>query len=481
MNHFMIVTRSWNNAAGRQCLAVIHTILKGIFVCESNGLMRRLDVHITAIIILICASAVLDTSITGIATSTGGLSASAFDVAFFAYMVVLFGYSQYVVLHYVSKKNQEFQDRPFFYKIKLNMMGRLVAFIQYILIAILALTLLQIILFQSYQLIFLKSVIFISFISSGIVLALLAFRLTSWLRVNRNMVVLLYSLAIATLAVNSFLTFTYLNIELGRTFISELVRPIRSFTAGFSSPDVILKPIYVGISILSFILTWAATVFLLRNYSSKLGKIRYWVLVIIPLAYFLSQFQSAFLYTFAEFRTSEPVLFGIIYNVIFSAAKPVGALLFGLAFWSVSKSVHNTTVQNYMMISAYGVTLLFTANQPLGLIYAPYPPFGLVTICFMVLASYLFYLGIYSASISVSEDTKLRQSIRKAATKESAKFLDSIGTAEMVEDIERRVVALTAANKDNIERETGISSSFDEEDIKDYLQEAIQEIKRVQK
>jgi hypothetical protein len=49
----------------------------------------------------------------------------------------------------------------------------------------------------------------------------------------------------------------------------------------------------------------------------------------------------------------------------------------------------------------------------------------------------------------------------------------------MVQDIERRVVVLTTANKDNIERETGISSSFDEEDIKDYLQEAIQEIKRV--
>ena len=38
---------------------------------------------------------------------------------------------------------------------------------------------------------------------------------------------------------------------------------------------------------------------------------------------------------------------------------------------------------------------------------------------------------------------------------------------------------MTAATKQNMERETGISSSFDEEDIRKYLQKALQEIKRV--
>ena len=95
----------------------------------------------------------------------------------------------------------------------------------------------------------------------------------------------------------------------------------------------------------------------------------------------------------------------------------------------------------------------------------------------MVLASYLFYLGIYSASISVSEDRKLRQSIRKTAIKESTKFLDSIGTAEMVQDIERKVVSVTKTTRNNMERETGISSSIDYDDIKDYVQEVLQEVK----
>lgn len=257
-----------------------------------------------------------------------------------------------------------------------------------------------------------------------------------------------------------------------------VVRPVKGLTGVFATPDVTIQPTYIIISVISFILTWSGTVFLLKNYSSSLGKIRFWILVAIPLAYFLSQLQSIFLYTFSEFRISDPVLFGIIYNLIISATKPVGALLFGLGFWSISRRVQNRAVQNYLLISAYGVSLLFTANQPLGLIYAPYPPFGVVTICFMLLASYLFYLGIYSASISVAEDRKLRQSIRNAAIKESTKFLDSIGRAEMVQDIERKVVSMTEAARDNMESETGISSSFDDDDIKKYLQEVLQEVKR---
>jgi hypothetical protein len=331
------------------------------------------------------------------------------------------------------------------------------------------------VLYQSYLLILLKSVIFITYISSGIVLALLAFRLSTWLKVNRNMVGLLYSLAIAILAVNSFFAFIYLNIEYSDN--PAVIRPVRSLPGNYAISEFTLQPTYIIISVISFILTWTGTVFLLKNYSSSLGKMRFWILVSIPLAYFLSQFQSIFLFSFSELRISNPVLFGIIYDLIFSAAKPVGALLFGLGFWSISRRIQNKLVQNYLLISAYGVSLLFTANQPLGLIYVPYPPFGVVTICFMVLASYLFYLGIYSASVSVSVDRKLRQSIRNAAIKESTKFLDSIGTAEMVRDIERKVVSVTEATRDNMERETGISSSVDDEDIKKYLQEVLHEIK----
>jgi hypothetical protein len=225
------------------------------------------------------------------------------------------------------------------------------------------------------------------------------------------------------------------------------------------------------------VLTWIATVLLLGHYSRKLGKIKYWVLVSIPLAYFLSQFQPLFLFTFTNYRLSDPVLFGIVYTLIFSISKPLGGVLFGVAFWIISRNLKNDKVKGYLIISAYGMTLLFASNQPTSLILVPYPPFGLVTVCFVGLASYLLYLGIQSSALSVSEDSRLRQSIRKEAFKESQKFLDVIGTAEMEREVQQRVLEFSKNAKDLMENETGISTSIDNDDVKRYLDEVLVELK----
>jgi len=54
----------------------------------------------------------------------------------------------------------------------------------------------------------------------------------------------------------------------------------------------------------------------------------------------------------------------------------------------------------------------------------------------MGLASYMTFVGIYYSAISVSEDSKLRQTIRSLTAKES-KLLDSIGTAHMERDTKK--------------------------------------------
>jgi hypothetical protein len=162
---------------------------------------------------------------------------------------------------------------------------------------------------------------------------------------------------------------------------------------------------------------------------------------------------------------------------LFSAIKPVGGVLFGIAFWSVSRSLTNETVKGYMMISAFGMMLLFTSNQPVGLTLLPFPPFGLVTICFIGLASYLVFLGIYSSAISISQDSSLRRSIRKYAITES-KLLDSIGSAQMEQEIQRRVVALTKKNEEVLTNETGVESSLNEDEVRQYLHEVLREVRK---
>ena len=93
-------------------------------------------------------------------------------------------------------------------------------------------------------------------------------------------------------------------------------------------------------------------------------------------------------------------------------------------------------------------------------------------ISFMGLASYLIFVDIYSAAVSVCEDTKLRQSIRKIAIKES-KLLDSIGSAEM----EQSVIASTKAAQNRMIDKSGIETSLTEEDMKQYSEITLKEIK----
>jgi hypothetical protein len=103
----------------------------------------------------------------------------------------------------------------------------------------------------------------------------------------------------------------------------------------------------------------------------------------------------------------------------------------------------NVIVRNYLIISAYGLMLLFISNQAAVLVTASYPPFGFATVSLMGLSSFFVFIGIYASAISVAEDAKLRRTIRKYAMSEAG-LLDSIGMAQMEDKIRKKV--FTVAN-----------------------------------
>jgi hypothetical protein len=235
---------------------------------------------------------------------------------------------------------------------------------------------------------------------------------------------------------------------------------------------------YLITSILSFIMMWIATTVLLYFHASKIGKLKYWILIAIPLIYFLSEFQTYFLDFLIEFRLSDPILFGIIYTLAFSATRPIGGLLFGFVFWSVGRKINDQAVKNYMTISAFGMMLLFSSNDVTGLILAHYPPFGLASISFLGLASYLLLVGVYSSAISVANDAKLRRSMKQTILKESI-MLDHIATSQIESEINNKITSIAknfSEDSMKLYQETGIESSLSEEDIKEYLKSTLEEI-----
>jgi hypothetical protein len=424
------------------------------------------------VISLIIIAIIIDTSIIKISGFTRDRPSPSVDIIIFTLMVLVYAVGQYLILGFVKRKINESITGEQRY---LNVIHKVVSIVQYVLTAILVSIILQMIITSGYDIFLVKLVIWISYSISIVVLGLLARRFFSWFKSQRNYVVLAYALAISVISINAGFTLLYVDDVMYDT--STFIGPhIGGSVFSFSHPTSIFHSGYLVTSVLSFILMWIATALILYHYSKKLGRGKYWIVVSIPLVYFLFQFQPFFLSLFTLLLKSDTLFFSIILTLVFSVSKPVGGVLFGIAFWSVARSIRRSAVRDYMIISAFGFMLLFTSNQATVLITAPYPPFGLATVSFMVLASYLISIGVYSAAVSIAQDVKLRQSLRKSVEQQS-NLLDNIGTSQMEQEVQKKVVKVMKELSYQTEEKTGIQKSLEEQDIKEYLNKVIAEVK----
>jgi hypothetical protein len=402
---------------------------------------------------------------------TGPASVYTFIVIASAYII-----GQYYILEFVGRKAEEIKGK----KIIPPVIHKIVKILQYVLSILLVAVFLQMIIESYYYSIMLASVTYISYTTAVFMIGLLSIRFFLWFKSNKNTVVFLYGLASVSLAVNALLTLSFVTSSILNMPI--IIRPNLQeiyYLPIPGSTEYLLNLAYTLSSIISFILTWIATALLLRSYSQKFGRIKYWVIISLPLVYFLSQFPSVSLNLFAPLLNSDPVFYGIVLSVIFNISKAAGGILFGVAFWTMTKTVHkDNIVRQYLTVAAVGFVLLFVADQAVVLVNAPYPPLGLASISFMGLASYLIFAGIYSSAISVSHDSQLRRSIRNFAIKETTRLLDSIGSAHMEQEIQKRVIMLTKRNQDRMAEESGIQCSLTEDDMKEYMEQVINEVKK---
>src|SRR5207253_2484460 len=127
-----------------------------------------------------------------------------------------------------------------------------------------------------------------------------------------------------------------------------------------------------------------------------------------PLFYYFGIFQWAISNVLLYFDTLNSIQNYTLVVINSILTKPVGGILFGLAFWIVGRTTKAKNIRDYLKISAFGIMLISLSNQDAGLYLLPYPPFGLATITFIGISSYLLYFGIYYTSVSASQDAELR-------------------------------------------------------------------------
>ena len=194
----------------------------------------------------------------------------------------------------------------------------------------------------------------------------------------------------------------------------------------------------------------------------------------ILLLYFLSQFQPVVLNFLLTYVSDDPMLFNLVYIIMVDASRPIGGVLFGLAFILVARKLQNQEVKGYLVISGIGFLLLLVSYEGQVLITAPFPPLGLLSGSYFGLASYLIFIGLYSSAVSISQDSRLRASIRRSIELE-VRFIGSIGDAEMDHRILDKVLTTSKNFSKNMPEETGIWSSLSDKEIKEYIEEVLAE------
>jgi len=323
--------------------------------------------------------------------------------------------------------------------------------------------------------------IFIIILSYGtaasfiIILSILFF---SWYKSTHNWIVFLFFISMAFIAFNLVMTAVITNLKL-------IDRPdeIRKFIGGTGDISVgkyvLLDNLHKVSSIMSFISIWITTALLMNYYREKLiNALVYWIILSIPLFYFVISYAFPFILSniLIPYLIIDPITISIILTTFLSLSKPIGGLTFAIVFWNISKIVsYEKNIKAYMVISGWGILLIFGTNQALIQTLAPYPPFGLVTISVLIIGALLMLLGIYNSAVLVSSNDNLRKFIH-THTAEST-LLGLIGKAEMEKEIEKIVKRITL-RKERLEDKEYIPIEFDEKELKKYIEFVIKEAKK---
>ena len=339
-------------------------------------------------------------------------------------------------------------------------------------------TVLQILIFQEYNSL---SLFVIHIISYGIwigILGLLARAFILWYRnFNPNIMILIFAMAMMGYIVNG--VFGLVNqidmlTQQGLIISSDYVAYFPEFS-NLSMSDQI-NVVYQMSSLAAYILTWIGSVKLLYQNLRRIGRLKFWCMMIISLIYYNISFPL-FVLGYFDPVNDENALLNIL---IVSFGGIISGIIFGISFLYVARTLKtNSVIRTQLILTAYGFLLFYMTGSATAA-QAAYPPFGLISVSLIGLSCYLIYSGLCSAAQIVSQDLILLRSIKSSVT-EQAKFLGSIGTAHRNKELESRALTVAKNLENEIEEASGVEPSMTEPEIVDYIQFVVNEVHKNKK
>jgi hypothetical protein len=315
------------------------------------------------------------------------------------------------------------------------------------------------------------SIITISYGTSAVLIIRLSLLFFYWYKPSHDLVVFLYFVSMSLIAFHLILTALFIGAKLSDSqyLVAEYVGGAGDTSGG---RHLFLGNLYKISSFISFFGIWMTTAILMNSYREKLIRsITYWILLVLPLVYFLvTYFYQFFLsYLLVSYFQNDPITVSIYVSAFLSLSKPIGGLIFAIAFWKMSRVVgYERKMKMSMIMAGWGIFFIFSANQAATQIVTPYPPFGITTVTVLNVAAFLMLLGIFNSATLVSANNNLRGYIHERALK----LLKPIGRAEMEREIQKTVKKISEDKEiTKISREE--SFELDENELKKYLNEVI--------
>jgi len=425
--------------------------------------------NLNLLIYVLIAVLSLDTIINQLSSGLGIAVSSTGGIILFLVLGIITIVCQLFILQFVNKTSIVVRT-----KIRhIKRMHISVTISQYFIIILFVYVMAEIALTESYSSVSSLLVTIVSYMLSILLMGTFMVIFLKWYIANRSSVlVLLYGLSFATVVIASVAllsVWTYVFEQMPITVFptSDVYYPKTEEGSNWK----ILSRIYQYSDVASFFLKWGGTALILYHYSHKIGRVKYWVLLSLPVAYF----SLIIVYHLHLYEPHEELETLIFYG-IGSLNATFGGILFYLAFKLTSENFSSNQVfRDYLLMAGFGFMLFFSGTQG-SVITTVYPPFGFATVSTYGLGSYLILLGLYLSALSVSQDEQLRNMIKRSTLSES-KFLHSIGTSagERKKEIVSTVIDKAKRQQETIVKDIGIGTSLTEEDIKNYVEEVEEE------
>jgi hypothetical protein len=328
--------------------------------------------------------------------------------------------------------------------------------------------------YNSQILIFITS---LSYLISIFLCGYLAVKFFQWLKINKHYVIFFYFIAVTFFCFNGIITLIFSDVLLFQkpTIITPDSPVI--FDIGFEE-GTIMSYISLTQSIsmnIYFVALWLGTIGILRYNIRKIGKVKFWVIITLPIIYFIGYELSLYQFIYPENPVSSSISSNFLYSILlYTFSFIFCGILFGVSFFILKSHVKNDVLGKHLVTTGVGLIIFFISGTA-TLIQAAYPPYGAPSIAFLGLATYFIFIGLYKSALSISHDYALLKTIENSIIKDS-NLLNLIGKSQFEVEAYKKVKSISEKYvNDNATHK--LASEMTDEEIKKHIN-AISQVRK---